>query len=72
MAGADRLVQAVFRVWSAVYDRPVFQRTFYRRVHAALASLLDDYNNGEIGPGHCGTVPAAPTTWGSLKSTYRH
>ena len=38
---------------------------------SALAQTLDDYNNGLIGPGHCGTVPAEATTWGSLKSMYR-
>jgi len=37
----------------------------------ATANTLDDYNNGLIGPGHCATVPAHVTTWGSLKSTYR-
>jgi hypothetical protein len=36
----------------------------------AYANLLDDFNNGVIGPGHCGTVPATPTTWGSMKSLY--
>jgi hypothetical protein len=36
-----------------------------------LSNKLDDYNNGLIGPGHCGTVPATPSTWGQLKSTYR-
>jgi hypothetical protein len=35
------------------------------------ANTLDDYNNGLIGPGHCGTVPAAAATWGSVKATYR-
>ena len=38
----------------------------------STAKTLDDYNNGEIGPGHCATVPATPTTWGSIKSVYRH
>jgi hypothetical protein len=35
-------------------------------------NTLDNYNNGIIGPGHCGTTPAASATWGSLKSIYRH
>uniref|UniRef100_A0A832I693 Uncharacterized protein n=1 Tax=Eiseniibacteriota bacterium TaxID=2212470 RepID=A0A832I693_UNCEI len=38
---------------------------------SATTQILDDYNNGIIGPGHCGTVPAKPTTWGSIKSLYR-
>ena len=32
---------------------------------------LDSYNNGLIGPGHCGEVPAQVKTWGSLKAGYR-
>ena len=35
------------------------------------SNLLDDFNNGVIGPGHCGTTPATPMTWGSVKSAYR-
>ncbi len=35
------------------------------------ANLLDDFNNGLIGPGHCGTVPASAATWGQVKSLYR-
>ncbi len=37
----------------------------------ALATTLDNFNNGLIGPGHCGTTPATVSTWGSLKATYR-
>jgi len=37
----------------------------------ALASTLDDYNNGLIGPGHCADTPTHPVTWGQVKSTYR-
>ena len=37
----------------------------------AYANTLDDFNNGLIGPGHCGTVPATVSTWGSVKATYR-
>jgi hypothetical protein len=32
---------------------------------------LDDYNNGVIGPGHCGTVAAESSTWGHVKSLFR-
>jgi len=38
---ADRLVEFLFRLWSRVYDQPVFQRPFYRRVHAAVLGALD-------------------------------
>jgi hypothetical protein len=39
---------------------------------SADAHSLDDWNNGETGPGHCATVPAQPSTWGKVKSTYRN
>ena len=35
------------------------------------ANTLDDYNNGLIGPGHCGTTPATPKSWGSVKAMHR-
>ncbi len=38
---------------------------------SANAHILDDWNNGITGPGHCGTTPAQPSTWGSLKALYR-
>jgi len=37
----------------------------------SLATTLDNFNNGVIGPGHCGVTPAAVSTWGSVKATYR-
>jgi hypothetical protein len=37
----------------------------------SVSHNLDDWNNGITGPGHCGTVPAANSTWGSIKSLYR-
>jgi hypothetical protein len=36
-----------------------------------LTQTLDDYNNGIIGPGHCGSVPARTETWGGIKALYR-
>jgi hypothetical protein len=38
---------------------------------SALTQTLDDYNNGIIGPGHCGETPATPSTWGRMKALYR-
>ncbi len=38
---------------------------------SALTQTLDDYNNGVIGPGHCGVVPTEQKTWGGVKSLYR-
>ncbi len=36
------------------------------------ANTLDDFNNGLIGPGHCGSVPATASTWGTVKAIYHH
>jgi len=38
---------------------------------SSLIQTLDDYNNGVIGPGHCGVVPTQESTWGGIKSLYR-
>ncbi|HEX6789885.1 MAG TPA: hypothetical protein VF247_01120 [Candidatus Krumholzibacteria bacterium] len=38
---------------------------------SATTQTLDDYNNGIIGPGHCGSVATRPATWGQVKSLYR-
>lgn len=37
----------------------------------ALTQTLDDYNNGIIGPPHCGSVPVKSETWGGIKALYR-
>src|SRR5689334_18924688 len=36
-----------------------------------LATTLDGFNNGLIGPGHCADTPAHPKTWGEVKASYR-
>jgi hypothetical protein len=38
---------------------------------SGLTQTLDDYNNGIIGPGHCGDVPAQKATWGDVKALFR-
>lgn len=38
---------------------------------SSLTQTLDDYNNGITGPGHCGTVPTQPSTWGQVKALFR-
>ena len=38
---------------------------------STLAQTLDDFNNGIIGPGHCGSVPTQEKSWGELKSLFR-
>jgi ubiquinone/menaquinone biosynthesis C-methylase UbiE len=37
----DRIVQFLFKLWSSFYDQPIFQRPFYRRVHAAVLKEID-------------------------------
>lgn len=39
---------------------------------SAKTQVLDNYNNGIIGPGHCGdTATKSQSTWGALKALYR-
>ena len=38
---------------------------------SGLSTTLDNYNNGLIGPGHCGETPTQRKTWGAVKSIYR-
>jgi hypothetical protein len=38
---------------------------------SSLTQVLDDYNNGIIGPGHCGTVSVDESTWGKTKASFR-
>jgi hypothetical protein len=38
---------------------------------SSLTQTLDDYNNGVIGPGHCGSVSTQKTSWGEVKTLFR-
>ena len=38
---------------------------------SAKTQILDDWNNGITGPGHCASTQAHTGTWGALKSLYR-
>ncbi len=44
-------------------------------IHPSLTSsttqVLDDYNNGIIGPGHCDSTSLEPSTWGDVKASFR-
>jgi len=51
---------------------PIGAGTLTNNPATGYANTLDDFNNGLLGPGHCGTVPAAARTWGSVKSMYRN
>jgi hypothetical protein len=49
---------------------PVGAGYIHPSLTSATTQTLDDFNNGVIGPGHCGVVAAEPKSWGSLKSLY--
>jgi hypothetical protein len=38
---------------------------------SGIAQTLDDYNNGIIGPGHCGPTSQNATPWSQVKAAYR-
>jgi hypothetical protein len=38
---------------------------------SSKTQTLDDYNNGIIGPGHCGSVATEQKSWGGVKALYR-
>jgi hypothetical protein len=38
---------------------------------SATTQILDDWNNGITGPGHCGDTPTRHSTWGTIKALYR-
>jgi hypothetical protein len=38
---------------------------------SAKTQTLDDFNNGLLGPDHCGSTPAKTSTWGGVKQQYR-
>jgi ubiquinone/menaquinone biosynthesis C-methylase UbiE len=56
VAGRDRLVDLIFRVWSPIYDSAIFQRPFYRRVHAAVMRSLDGLEPRRALDLGCGTA----------------
>jgi hypothetical protein len=36
-----------------------------------LTQVMDDYNQGLIGPGHCPPIATTPATWSAVKALYR-
>jgi hypothetical protein len=40
-------------------------------VTSSTTQTLDDYNNGIIGPAHCGSVGTESKSWGKVKALYR-
>lgn len=64
IAAADALI-------GSLVPPPIGADTLPPSPAVTYGNLLDDYNNGLIGPGHCGTVPATAATWGQMKALYR-
>ncbi len=64
IAAADALIGNLVPPTLGSDDLPEDPATDY-------ANTLDDFNNGLIGPGHCGTTATTPTSWGAMKSMYR-
>jgi hypothetical protein len=64
IAAADALI-------GGLVVRPIGADTLPTTPTTGYANTLDDFNNGLIGPGHCGTVPANSATWGTVKAIYR-
>lgn len=58
-AVADVITEA--DAWLAEHPLGSKPRNPEREEGIAYAAILDDYNNGRIGPGHCGKVTPTPT-----------
>jgi ubiquinone/menaquinone biosynthesis C-methylase UbiE len=52
----DGLIDWLFRVWSPIYDHGLFQRTFYRPVHARLLARTRGLQPRTIVDLGCGTA----------------
>ncbi len=64
IAAADALI-------GALVVPPIGGGFLHPSITSGLTQTLDDFNNGVIGPGHCGNVPARESTWGGVKAFYR-
>jgi len=64
IAAADALI-------GSLLPPPIGSDTLPTSPAVDYANLLDDFNNGIIGPGHCGTTPTSAATWGQMKALYR-
>lgn len=74
--GADPSdVQAFIDAADALIDGlvipPVGGGYLHPSATSTLTQYLDDFNNGVIGPGHCGSVPTEQSTWGNVKALFR-
>jgi hypothetical protein len=76
LAGASPTAVASTIAWAdaqigGLVVPPIGSGSLPPSVTSDATQTLDDFNNGLIGPGHCGTTPSTPSTWGQLKARYR-
>ena len=64
IAAADALI-------GALVVPPVGAGSLAPASTSALTQTLDDFNNGLLGPDHCGSTPARTSSWGGVKQLYR-
>ena len=64
IAAADALI-------GALVVPPIGAGYLHPSLTSSLTQTLDDYNNGIIGPGHCGTVGTEARNWGEVKALFR-
>lgn len=50
---------------------PIGGGTLPANATSGVAQILDDYNNGIIGPGHCGPTSTQTSPWSRVKAAYR-
>jgi hypothetical protein len=65
IANADALI-------GGLVVKPIGNGSLPASPATGYANTLDDFNNGLLGPGHCGTVPTTAQTWGHMKAIYRN
>lgn len=46
---------------------PVGSGYLHPSTTSSKTQMLDDFNNGVLGPGHCGSTPARTSSWGAIK-----
>jgi ubiquinone/menaquinone biosynthesis C-methylase UbiE len=50
------MVELLFKLWSPIYDSAIFQRPYYRRVHARMLATLAQLSPSQVLDLGCGTA----------------
>ena len=67
-------IQAADALIGSLVVPPIGSGTLSPSATAGLTDVLDSFNSGNLGPGHCRDghqIPVLRSTWGSLKAAYR-